>query len=108
MEAQMNRPSKQARGSYGAAFAAAFALLWAVPAHAGVQASGSNSIFPSDSTLTINQQITLEVTISNTSSNTNPPNMHPVPVSLNRTTTVKLACVDSACVTELPGTLTFV
>src|SRR5262249_36724993 len=92
----------------GALAGGALTLLLAGSAYAGVQASGSNSIFPSDSTLMINQQITLEVTVSNTSSNTPPPNSNTVPATLTGTTTVKLACVDSGCVSELPGTLTFV
>src|SRR5690242_12817790 len=85
----------------------ALALISAVPAYAGVQASGANSIFPSDSTLVINQAITMDVKITNTSSNTEPPNTNPVPATLTGTTQVKLACANSLCSSELQGTLTF-
>src|SRR5262249_34051315 len=77
-------------------------------AYAGVQTSGSFALFPSESNLAVNDTITLEVTVSNTSSNTPPLNTNFVPATLTGTTTVKLACADSSCLSELPGTLTFV
>jgi hypothetical protein len=80
-------------------------MVVVAPAHAGVQTSGSNSILPSDSTLEIEQNITLAVRITNTSSNTNPPNEDSVPAVLFGTTKVFLACTDSTCAVPLPNTL---
>src|SRR5262245_40271148 len=85
----------------------AFALLFASSAHAGVQASGSNSILPSDSQLSVDEVITLDVRVTNTSTNTVPPNVDPVPATLTGITTAKLACTSSTCATELPGVLAF-
>src|SRR5262245_56507244 len=85
----------------------ALSLMFAMPAHAGVQASGSNSILPSDSQLSVDEVITLDVRVTNTSSNTVPPNTDPVPATLTGITTAKLACTSSSCATELPGVLEF-
>lgn len=90
-------------------FSLFFAIVGVVvsPQALAVLAAGAIQPVPSDSNLSPGEVITVELFLVNASVDTPPDPILPVDATLGGTTVVTLACADSACATELPGTLVF-